>query len=150
MADSPLKQRLTDAMKDAMRAKDKRRLGAIRLMLAEIKRVEVDERIDPDDTRVLAILDKMGKQRRDSIEQFAKAGRDDLVAQEQLELAVIAEFLPQPLTEAEIAALVDQAVADSGAQGPADIGKVMARVKPAVQGRGDMAAVSRLVKQRLN
>jgi uncharacterized protein YqeY len=149
MAESALKSRLTQAMKDAMRAQEKSRLGAIRLILAEIKRVEVDERIDPDDARVLAILDKMAKQRRDSIQQFQSAGRDDLVAQEELELAVIADFLPQQLTEAEVIALIDEAIADSGAAGPADMGKVMALVKPQVQGRGDMGAVSKLVKQRL-
>lgn len=149
MADAALKVRLTQAMKDAMRAQEKARLGAIRLILAEIKRVEVDERIEPDDARILAILDKMAKQRRDSVQQFQAAGREDLVAQEELELRVIADFLPQPLSEAELAELIDRAIADSGASGPADMGKVMALLKPAVQGRGDMAAVSKLVKQRL-
>ncbi|MDX9875459.1 MAG: GatB/YqeY domain-containing protein [Spongiibacteraceae bacterium] len=145
-----LKNRLTQAMKDALRAQDKPRLGAIRMMLAEIKRVEVDERAEVDDTRVLAILDKMAKQRRDSAAQFAAAGRDDLVAQEQLELDVIAEFLPQPLTEAEIDAAIANAIATCGASGPADMGRVMAVVKPAVQGRADMAKVSQRVKQQLS
>lgn len=149
MAAPELKNRLTQAMKDAMRAHEKARLGAIRLILAEIKRVEVDERIELDDSRVLAILDKMAKQRRDSVQQFSAAGRNDLVVQEELELAVIAEFLPQPLTDAEVEELIDRTVADSGAQGPSDMGKVMALLKPAVQGRADMAVVSKRVKLRL-
>lgn len=145
----PLKSRITEAMKAAMRAHEKARLGTIRLILAEIKRIEVDERIELDDARVLAVLDKMGKQRRDSISQFTAAGRQDLADSENAELQVIAEFLPQPLSEAELAALVEQAIADSGATGMADMGKVMAIVKPAAQGRADMAAVSKLVKSRL-
>lgn len=148
MADT-LKARLTDAMKDAMRAKDKPRLSAIRLMLADIKRIEVDERIEVDDARVLAILDKMSKQRRDSITAFQGAGRNELADIEIAELAVIAEFLPVPLTEAEIAALIDAALAASDATGPAAMGKAMAILKPQIQGRADMAAVSKLVKARL-
>jgi uncharacterized protein YqeY len=149
MADTTLKARLTEAMKTAMRAQDKPRLGAIRLILADIKRVEVDERIEVDDARALALLDKMAKQRRDSISQYRNAGREDLAANEELELGVIGEFLPQPLSDAEIDALIGRAIADSQAAGAADMGKVMALLKPAVQGRADMAAVSKRVKARL-
>ena len=147
---SELKQRLSDGMKAAMRAKAKARLGTIRMILAELKRIEVDERIELDDARVLATLDKMQKQRRDSIEQFNAASRDDLADIEQQELLVIKEFLPQPLTEAELTSIVNTAVADSGAQGMQEMGKVMALVKPQVQGRADMGAISQLVKNRLN
>ncbi|WP_296060817.1 GatB/YqeY domain-containing protein [uncultured Amphritea sp.] len=147
---SELKKRISDEMKAAMRAKAKERLGTIRMILAELKRIEVDERIELDDARVLAILDKMQKQRRDSIEQFNTAGRDDLADIEQQELLVIREFLPQPLTEAELETIVTQAVTDSGAQNMQDMGKVMALVKPQVQGRADMGAISKLVKNALN
>lgn len=147
---SELKKRISDEMKAAMRAKAKERLGTIRMILAELKRIEVDERIELDDARVLAILDKMQKQRRDSIEQFNTAGRDDLANIEQQELLVIREFLPQPLTEAELETIVTQAVTDSGAQNMQDMGKVMALVKPQVQGRADMGAISKLVKNALN
>jgi uncharacterized protein YqeY len=149
MVEPLLKARLTEAMKAAMRAHDKARLSTIRLILADIKRIEVDERIEVDDARVLVVLDKMSKQRRDSVSQFSAAGRQDLADAETFELGVIAEFLPQPLGAAELAALVDQAIADSGATGIADMRKVMAIVKPATQGRADMAAVSALVKSRL-
>jgi uncharacterized protein YqeY len=148
MADS-LKTRITEAMKAAMRAHEKARLSTVRLMLADIKRIEVDERIEVDDARVLVILDKMAKQRRDSISQFRAAGRNDLADAETFELGVIGEFMPQPLSEAELTALIDKALADSGATGAADMGKVMALIKPAAQGRADMAAVSKLVKARL-
>lgn len=146
---APLKTRITEAMKAAMRAQAKTRLGTIRLILADINRIEVDERIEPDDARILAVLDKMAKQRRDSIAQFRAAGRDDLADGEAFELTVIAEFLPQPLSPAELGALIDQAIASSGAAAPADMGKVMALLKPAVQGRADMAEVGKLVKARL-
>jgi len=144
-----LKDDIKQAMKAAMKGGEKTRLGAIRLIQAEIKRIEVDERIELDDQRVLAVLDKMQKQRRDSIEQFAAAGRDDLVAIEQAELDVIRDFLPAALGEAELAALVDAAVSESGAAGMQDMGKVMAVLKPQVQGRADMGLVSKLVKSRL-
>lgn len=144
-----LKTRLTNAMKDAMRAQEKARLGAIRLILADIKRVEVDERIEVDDARVLAILDKMSKQRRDSIAAFQAAGRTELVDNETFELSVIGEFLPAQLSETEITALIDKAIADTGASGAAAMGKVIAALKPQVQGRADMGAVSKLVKARL-
>lgn len=150
MSEETLKVRITAEMKAAMRAKDKPRLGTIRLIQAEIKRIEVDERIELDDTRVLAILDKMSKQRRDSLSQFKDAGRDDLAEQEQLELDVIAEFLPAALSDEELQALINQAVADSGAQAMPDMGKVMAILKPQVQGRADMGAVSKQIKARLS
>jgi uncharacterized protein YqeY len=148
MAES-LKNIITEAMKDAMRAKDKDRLGAIRLIQSEIKRIEVDERIDVDDARLLQVLDKMCKQRRDSIEQFKAGNREDLVAKEQAELAVIQSFMPQPLSDAEIAALIDAAIAESGSTGMAAMGKVMAILKPQIQGRADASAVSAKVKARL-
>lgn len=146
---SALKAQITAAMKDAMRAKDKERLGTIRMILAEFQRVEVDERIELDDTRTLAILDKMAKQRRDAAQQFRDAGRDDLADQEEREIAVIQEFLPQPLTEAEINQLIEAAMADTGASSMQDMGKVMGVLKPQVQGRADMGAVSKLIKARL-
>ena len=145
-----LKARLQEEMKTAMRAKDKERLSTIRLMLAELKRVEVDERIELSDERILAILDKMQKQRRDSISQFEQAGREDLAAKERSELEVIAEFLPEPLSEAELNALIDAAVAEAGASTMADMGKVMALVKPKSQGRADMSEISKAVKNRLS
>ena len=144
-----LKQQITDAMKTAMKAGDKPRLAVIRLILAAIKQREVDERIELDDSQVLAVLDKMVKQRRDSIEQYSDAGRDDLVAQESAEVEVIQEFLPAALTEAEIAKIVDAAIAETGAQSMRDMGKVMGLVKPQVQGRADVGQVSGLVKQKL-
>ena len=150
MADSTLKARLTEAMKSAMRAQEKARLSAIRLILAEIKRIEVDERTEVDDPRVLVSLDKMAKQRRDSISQFRAAARNDLADGEEFELGIIAEFLPQPFTDAELAALIDKAVAGSGASAAADMGKVMAILKPQLQGRADMAVASKLVKAKLS
>ena len=150
MSEETLKTHITTEMKAAMRAKNKPRLSTIRLIQAEIKRIEVDERIELNDTRVLAILDKMSKQRRDSLSQFKDAGRDDLAEQEQSELDVIAEFLPAALTEEELQTLIDKAVADSGAQAMSDMGKVMAIIKPLVQGRADMGAVSQQIKARLS
>jgi uncharacterized protein YqeY len=150
MADHPLKIRLTEAMKAAMRAQDKARLSAIRMMLADIKRIEVDERIDVDDTRALVVFDKIAKQRRDSIKQFRAAERHDLADKEAFELTVVEEFLPQPLSETEINALIDQAIATSGAQSAADMGKVMALIKPAAQGRADMSIISKQIKARLS
>jgi|SRR5690554_3663037 len=150
MAESALKRQLTDAMKDAMRLKDKQRLGTVRLALAEIKRIEIDERIEPDDARVLAIVDKMIKQRRESIRQFEAAGRDDLVAIERAEIDVLQTFMPQALSEAEIDAIITQALTDTGATGAQDMGKVMATVKPQVAGRADMGAVSQTIKARLS
>ncbi|RLA43606.1 MAG: GatB/YqeY domain-containing protein [Gammaproteobacteria bacterium] len=149
MTNKSLKNDITEAMKDAMRARDKQRLGAIRLMLAEIKRIEVDERIEIDDTRVLAVLDKMTKQRRDSISQFDAAGRDDLSAQEHAELKVIAEFMPTPLNDQELDKLIADAIIASAAESMRDMGKVMGILKPQVQGRADMGAVSQKIKARL-
>jgi len=145
-----MKTTLKDAMKEAMRAKDKPRLGAIRLVQAEIKRVEVDERIDIDDARVLAILDKMVKQRRDSITQYEAAGRQELADIEIAEINVIQDFLPTALTDAEIAELVQSAISQTGAVSMADMGKVMGILRPQVQGRADTGAVSGLVKAALN
>jgi uncharacterized protein YqeY len=148
MSDS-LKQRIDADMKAAMRAKDRERLGTVRLILAAIKQREVDERITLDDTQVLAVLDKMAKQRRDSIAQYEGAGRQDLADKEQRELEIIQDYMPQPLSAAEIAALIDAAVASTGAGGMQDMGKVMGVLRPQVQGRADMGAVSVAVKARL-
>lgn len=145
-----IKATLTDAMKTAMKAKEKERLGTIRQILAAFKQIEVDERIEIDDARALQILDKQAKQRKDSIEQFQQAGRDDLVAQEQAELEVIQSFLPQPLNDEEIAAILDAAIAEANPESMRDMGKVMAIVKPQVQGRADVAAISQQVKSRLS
>ncbi|TXR54181.1 GatB/YqeY domain-containing protein [Reinekea thalattae] len=147
---SELKQLLTQNMKEAMRAKEKQRLGTIRMILAELKRIEVDERIELDDTRVLAVLDKMTKQRRDSLAQYEEAGREDLAAIERYELEVISTFLPAALTEAEIEALVAEAIAQAEAKSMADMGKVMGIIKPKAQGRADMADISKLIKAQLN
>jgi hypothetical protein len=144
-----MKTTLKDAMKEAMRAKDKPRLSAIRLVQAEIKRVEVDERIEIDDARVLAILDKMVKQRRDSITQYEAAGRQELADIEIAEITVIQDFLPTALTDAEIAELVQSAISQTGAASMADMGKVMGILRPQVQGRADTGAVSGLVKAAL-
>ena len=149
MPDSPLKAQINEAMKAAMRAREKERLGTIRLVLAEIKKVEVDERIDPDDARVTSILDKMVKQRRDSAKQFTEAGRNELAAKEQSEIEVIQEFLPQPLSQEEIASLIDEAIAITGAASMQDMGKVMGLLKPQMTGRADMGKIGGLIKQRL-
>ena len=145
-----MESQITDAMKDAMRAKDKPRLGAIRLMLSEVKRIEVDERIEIDDERLLAILDKMIKQRRDSITQYEAAGRDELAAIEIAEIAVIQDFLPTALNEEEINAMIAVAIAETGAESMRDMGKVMGILRPQIQGRADGGAVSGLVKVALN
>ncbi|MBN2885548.1 MAG: GatB/YqeY domain-containing protein [Chromatiaceae bacterium] len=144
-----LKQRIQDDMKSAMKAGDKPRLGVIRLMLAAIKQREVDERIELDEAQVLAVLDKMVKQRRDSIAQYRDAGREDLADTEAFELGVIQDYLPEALSDAEIAELIEQAVSESGASAMGDMGKVMAVLRPRIQGRADMGAVSARVKQRL-
>lgn len=140
---------IKEAVKAAMRAKEKERLATLRLITAEFKRVEVDERIEIDDDRALVILDKMCKQRRDSISQYQSAGRDDLVAAEQAEIEVISEFLPAALSDEELSAMVAAAIAESGAAGMQDMGRVMAIIKPQAQGRADMAQVSKLVKAQL-
>ena len=144
-----LKERITEDMKAAMRAREAGRLSAIRLLQAAIKQKEVDERVVADDTAVLAIIEKLIKQRKDSIEQFAKAGRTDLVDKEKAELELLAGYLPQQMTQAELAAAVDAALAESGAAGPQGMGKVMAILRPRLAGRADMGQVSALVKQRL-
>ena len=144
-----LKARITDDMKAAMRAKDAARLGTIRLLLAAIKQKEVDERVELDDTAVAGIVEKLLKQRKDSINQFQAAGRDDLVAAEQSEVAVLQDYLPEQLSAAEVEAAVDAAIAESGAASPKDMGKVMGLVKPRLAGRADMGQVSALIKARL-
>ena len=150
MSQTHLKQRITEAMKAAMRARDKARLGTVRLALAEIKKVEIDERIDLDDSRITSILDKMVKQCRDSIKQFETAGRTDLVAQEQLEINVIKEFLPEALSEEELDTIIKAALETSGASSMQDMGNLMGLVKPQVVGRADMGAVSQKIKAALS
>jgi uncharacterized protein YqeY len=145
-----LKAQLTSDMKTAMKAGDKPRLGVIRLVNAAIKQREVDERIELDDAQVLAVLEKMVKQRRDSISQYDAANRQDLADIERAEMAVIESYLPEKLDEAAIRAAIDAAVAETGASGPADMGKLMGVLKPALAGRADMGDVSKLVKQRLS
>ncbi|BFM21685.1 GatB/YqeY domain-containing protein [Gilvimarinus japonicus] len=149
MAVSAMKTRINDELKTAMRAKEKARVAVLRLVMAEFKRIEVDERIELDDARVLVVLDKMLKQRRDSIEQFDSAGRAELADQERAESVIIQEFLPQPLSDAELDEIVDKAIIQSGANEMRDMGKVMGLIKPQVQGRADMADVSRRIKSSL-
>jgi hypothetical protein len=144
-----LKDRITEDMKSAMRAKDTARLSTIRLLLAAIKQKEVDERVTVDDAQVLAIVEKLIKQRRDSIEQFQRADRQDLVERESYELSVLAGYQPEQASPGELADAVDQAIAAAGAAAPSDMGKVMAVLKPKLAGRADMSAVSALVKSRL-
>jgi len=144
-----LKQRLTDDMKAAMKSGDKDRLATIRLVNAAIKQREVDERITLDDAAVVAVLEKMLKQRRDSVSQYEGAGREDLAAVERAEIAVIEAYLPEKMGEAEILAAIQAAVAQTGAAGPADMGKLMGALKPALAGKADMGLVSALVKQAL-
>jgi uncharacterized protein YqeY len=146
---SEIQRVISESVKDAMRAKAKERLGVLRLITAEFKRIEVDERIELDDARVLAVLDKMVKQRRESARQFSENDRPELAEQELFEISVIQEFLPQQLSEEEIRALVAQAAQDLGAKTAADMGKLMAAIKPKVQGRADMGLVSQLVKAQL-
>ncbi|MBI5450354.1 MAG: GatB/YqeY domain-containing protein [Gammaproteobacteria bacterium] len=144
-----LKQRIQEDVKQAMRNKDASRLQALRLITAAIKQREVDERIDASDEQVLEVLGRMLKQRRDSVHQYSQAGRADLAAAEQFEIDLIEGYLPPALGEAELAALIEQAVAESGASSARDMGKVMAVLKPRIQGRADMTAVSAKVKARL-
>ena len=146
----PLKDRITEDMKGAMRAGEKERLGTIRLALAAIKQREVDERITLDDGQVLAVLEKMIKQRKESIAQFESGGRADLVAKEQAELLVLQVYLPAQMSEAEIDALIAEAVAATGASSIKDMGKVMGIVKAKAQGKADMGAVSARIKQKLS
>ena len=145
-----LKEQLQQDMKQAMRGGDKRRLGAIRLVMAAIKQREVDERIELDDAAVTAVLDKMAKQRRESIAQYGKAGRDDLVEQENFELELLKTYLPEQLEAAEIDAMIEATIQSTGATSVKDMGKVMGQLKPKLQGRADMGAVSARIKARLS
>lgn len=149
MSDNTLKAQITSDMKDAMRSKEKERLGAIRLILSEVKRIEVDERIEVSDERLLGILDKMAKQRRDSISQFNDAGRTELAEKEQFELDIIQSYLPEQLSEQEIEDLIKAAIAQTGAESMKDMGKLMGVLKPQLQGKADMAQVSKQVKSLL-
>jgi hypothetical protein len=144
-----LKQRLQDDMKAAMRAKAAERLGTIRLIMAAIKQREVDERIQLDDAQVIDVLTRMVKQRRDSLAQYQQAGRQDLADQEAAELALIDEYLPPALDDAELDDIIADAISQTGAQSPQDMGKVMGQLKPKIQGRADMGKVSAMVKARL-
>lgn len=144
-----LKTRIQDDVKTAMRARDKATLATLRMVTAAIKQREVDERIELDDAATLEVLTRLVKQRKDSIEQYESAGRDDLAAQERSELTLIEAYLPQRLSDAELAALLDEAMSATGAEGMKDMGKVMGWLKPKVQGRADMGALSGAVKQRL-
>jgi uncharacterized protein YqeY len=144
-----LKDRITEDMKTAMRAGEKERLGTVRLALAAIKQREVDERISLDDTQVLAVLEKMIKQRREAITQFQSGGRADLVARESAEITVLQQYLPAQMSEAEIDTLIQEAITSSGATSIKDMGKVMAVLKPKAQGRADMGALSARIKQKL-
>ncbi len=144
-----LKAQIQEDVKSAMRARDQKRLTALRLITAAIKQVEVDKRIEMDDQAVLAVLDKMVKQRRDSLEQYQNAGRDDLAAQEEFELELISVYLPEALGDDELAALIKQTVADTGASSIRDMGMVMNKLREQVQGRADMKAVSSAVKEQL-
>ena len=142
--------RINEDVKSAMRNKDKERLGTLRLITAAIKQKEVDERISLDDADVLAVLDKMLKQRKDSIEQYSKAGRQDLADKEQYEVGIIQEYMPAQLSEAEIAQMIEEAISETGASGMKEMGKVMGLLKPKLQGRADMGQVSQQIKSRLS
>jgi uncharacterized protein YqeY len=144
-----LKQQILDDVKAAMKAKEKARLGTLRLITAAIKQREVDERTELDDTQVLAILEKMIKQRRDSIKQYESAGRKELAEQEQSEITIIEAYMPAGLSDAEISAMIDAAISQANASGMQEMGKVMGLLKPQMQGRADMGKVSGLVKQKL-
>ena len=145
-----LKLKIQEDMKSAMRAKEKQRLGVIRLIQAAIKQREVDERISLDDTQVVIVLDKMLKQRRDSLAQFEKAARQDLADQEAYEIKIIQTYMPQPLSETELATLIETAIQETGANSPKELGKLIGFLKPKVQGRVDMRALSTTLKQRLS
>ncbi len=147
---SEIVAKVKQAMKDAMRAKDKERLTTIRMIQAEFKRIEVDERIDVDDARALAVMDKMSKQRRDAAKQYTDANRPELAEKENSEIAVIQDFLPSQLSDDEINTLIDDAIGKTGAAGMQDMGKVMGLIKPQAQGRADMGTISQLIKARLN
>ncbi|ALP52134.1 glutamyl-tRNA amidotransferase [Candidatus Tenderia electrophaga] len=145
-----LKDRIQDDMKSAMRAKDKARLGTIRLILAAIKQKEIDERISLDDDQVLALLEKMVKQRRDSIKHYQDAGRQELADKEQEEIVILQAYLPEQMDSAKLEAVIAEVIAATGASGPQDMGKVMGVLKPRIQGRADMGQASQLVKSKLS
>ncbi|MEJ2093928.1 MAG: GatB/YqeY domain-containing protein [Gammaproteobacteria bacterium] len=147
---SGIKQRISDDVKNTMRNKDKERLATLRMITAAIKQKEVDERADLDDGQVLAVLDKMAKQHRDSIEQYQKAGRDDLVAKETSELELVTSYLPEQLSEEEIRQIIKETIEATGASSMQDMGKLMGQLKPRLQGRADMGKVSGLIKQALS
>jgi len=150
MSSSALKDQIQDAMKTAMKSGDKERLAVIRLIMSAMKQVEVDERTELDDNRVLGILDKMVKQRRESISQFNAGGRQDLAEKEQAEIGIISDFLPQALSDAEIESIINKAISETGAASMKDMGKVMGIVKPQITGRADMGAVSGKIKSLLS
>ncbi|VAX13886.1 Transamidase GatB domain protein [hydrothermal vent metagenome] len=150
MSTATLTTRITDDVKAAMRSKDKSRLAVLRLITAAIKQIEVDQRITLDDDQVVGVLEKMLKQRKDSIEQFSKAGRDELVAQEAAEIEIIQEYLPEQLSEDELSSLINDAISATNAASMKDMGKVMGLLKPQLAGRADMGQVSQTIKQRLS
>jgi len=150
MTDSALKTRITDDVKTAMRSKDKKRLGTLRLLTAAIKQIEVDKRIELDDEQVVAVIEKMLKQRKDSIEQFEKAGRNELAEIEIKEVAILKEFMPEQMSDADVDALIDEAIASTGAEAMKDMGKVMGLLKPKLAGKADMGAVSGKIKAKLS
>ena len=147
---SELKQRITDDMKSAMKAKDKQALKAVRMILEAIKQKEIDERIELDDTQAMAVIQKMVKQRKDSISQFSDAGRTDLVEIEEAELEIINNYMPEQLSDEEVASVVDKAINDSGANSMKDMGKLMRMLKSQLQGKADMSLVSQLIKSKLS
>ena len=150
MTDSALKTRINDDVKTAMRSKDKERLGTLRLLTAAIKQIEVDKRIELDDEQVVAVIEKMLKQRKDSIEQFEKAGRNELAEIEIKEVAILKEFMPEQMSDVDVDALIDEAIASTGAEAMKDMGKVMGILKPKLAGKADMGAVSGKIKAKLS
>ncbi len=150
MTDSVLKTRINDDVKTAMRSKDKERLGTLRLLTAAIKQIEVDKRIELNDEQVVAVVEKMLKQRKDSIEQFEKAGRNELAEIEIKEVAILKEFMPEQMSDAEVDALIDEAISSTGAEAMKDMGKVMGILKPQLAGKADMGAVSGKIKAKLS
>lgn len=150
MTDSALKTRINDDVKTAMRSKDKERLGTLRLLTAAIKQIEVDQRIELNDEQVVAVIEKMLKQRKDSIEQFEKAGRNELAEIEIKEVAILKEFMPEQMSDADVDALIDEAISSTGASAMKDMGKVMGILKPQLAGKADMGSVSGKIKAKLS
>ena len=150
MTDSALKTRINDDVKTAMRSKDKERLGTLRLLTAAIKQIEVDKRIELDDEQVVTVIEKMLKQRKDSIEQFEKAGRNELAEIEIKEVAILKEFMPEQMSDADVDSLIDEAIASTGAEAMKDMGKVMGMLKAKLAGKADMGAVSGKIKAKLS